>query len=83
MSPRYHRLPPLEVAADAQGRPRLLRWRDTDLLVEVCGQWRVDEPWGRPIQRDYFQLRTLDSDLLLLVFLDRLAGTWHLERLYD
>ncbi len=83
MSPRYHRLPILEVEPDEQGRPALLHWRGTDLLVEVCGQWRVDEPWGRPVQRDYFQLRMVRSDLLLLVFLDRLSGTWHLERLYD
>lgn len=83
MSPRYHRLPSLEVEPDGLGRPALLRWRGARVPVEVCGQWRVDEPWGRPVQRDYFQLRTLEPHLLLLVFLDRLTGTWHLERLYD
>ena len=83
MSPRYHRLPSLEVEPDALGRPALLYWRGTDLRVEVCGQWRVDEPWGRPVQRDYYQLRALEPHLLLLVFLDRLTGSWPLERLYD
>jgi hypothetical protein len=94
VSPRYHRLPSLEVELDGQSRPALLHWRGSELRVEVCGQWRIDEPWGRPVQRDYFQLRTLDRgtrrddderqpQLLLLVFLDRLTGTWHLERLYD
>ncbi len=83
MSPRYHRLPVLRVEPDERGQPRRLRWRDRDLDVEVCGQWRIDEPWGRPIQRDYYQLRTLAPELLVLVFLDRSSGTWHLERLYD
>ena len=45
MSPRYHRLPTLEVEPDERGRPALLHWRGTDLLVEVCGQWRVDGRW--------------------------------------
>lgn len=83
MSPRYHRLPSIDVVPDDRGWPARVHWRGRDLDVEVCGQWRIDEPWGRPIQRDYFQLRMLDPALLVLVFHDRLAGTWHLERLYD
>ena len=83
MSPRYHRLPAIDVEPDGQGWPARVHWGGRVLDVEVCGQWRIDEPWGRPIRRDYFQLRTLDPALLVLVFHDRLADTWHLERLYD
>ena len=83
VSPRYHRLPAIDVMPDDRGWPARVHWRGRDLAVEVCGQWRIDEPWGQPIARDYFQLRTLDPALLVLVFHDRLADTWHLERLYD
>jgi hypothetical protein len=50
--------------------------------VEVCARWRVDEAWwGRPIARDYFKV--VGGQWLALVYLDRVDGSWHLERLYD
>jgi hypothetical protein len=50
--------------------------------VEVCTRWRVDEAWwGRPIARDYFKV--VGRQWLALVYLDRVDGSWHLERLYD
>ena len=50
--------------------------------MEVCNRWRVEESWWRePIARDYFKV--VGPNWLALVYLDRIAGTWHLERLYD
>ena len=51
-------------------------------MVEVCNRWRVDEAWWRqPIARDYFKV--VGPHWLALVYLDRLDGSWHLERIYD
>jgi len=48
----------------------------------VCNRWRVEEAWwGEPIARDY--VKVVGRQWLALVYLDRVAGTWHLERLYD
>jgi len=50
--------------------------------VEVCNRWRVEEAWwGEPIARDY--VKVVGRRWLALVYLDRVAGTWHLERVYD
>ena len=50
--------------------------------VEVCNQWRIEEAWWRrPVSRDYYKLA--GNRLLALVYLDRVDGTWHLERVYD
>ena len=50
--------------------------------VEVCNRWRVEEAWWRdPIARDYFKV--VGDRWLALVYLDRVDGSWHLERLYD
>jgi hypothetical protein len=50
--------------------------------VEACAGWRVEEAWwGRPIARDY--VKVVGPRWLALVYRDRIAGTWHLERLYD
>ena len=50
--------------------------------IEVCNQWRVEESWWRePIARDYFKV--VGARWLALVYFDRVAGSWHLERLYD
>ena len=50
--------------------------------MEVCNRWRVEESWWRePIARDYFKV--VGRRWLALVYRDRIAGTWHLERLYD
>jgi hypothetical protein len=37
--------------------------------------------WRRPIARDY--VKVVGPRWLALVYLDRVGGTWHLERLYD
>lgn len=74
--------PLIEVELDELGRPCRLRWPGGSETVEVCNQWRVEEEWWRrPISRDYFKL--YGQRLLALVYLDRLDGSWHLERVFD
>lgn len=74
--------PAIDVELDPLGRPSRLRWRGGSEAVEVCNQWRIEEAWWRrPISRDYFKLA--GQNLLALVYLDRIDGTWHLERVFD
>jgi hypothetical protein len=72
-----------EIAVEIQDQ-RLVAivWAGRREPVEVCNQWRVEESWWRdPIARDYYKL--VGQHWLALIYRDRLAGTWHLERLYD
>lgn len=74
--------PRIDVDLDPAGRPWRLRWPGGSEQVEVCNQWRVEEEWWRrPISRDYFKLA--GQRLLALVYLDRVDGSWHLERVFD
>ena len=74
--------PPIDVEIDADGSLSAIRWAGRREPVEVCNHWRVDEAWWRdPIARDYFKV--VGTRWLALVYFDRLAHTWHLERLYD
>ena len=74
--------PLIDVELDPAGRLVAFRWAGRRESVEVCNRWRVDETWWRdPIARDYFKV--VGSRWLALVYLDRLDGSWHLERLYD
>ena len=74
--------PRIDVELDADGRLTAIRWNGRREAVEVCNGWRVEEAWWRdPIARDY--LKVVGERWLALVYLDRVAGTWHLERLYD
>ena len=74
--------PAVEAELDEAGRLVAIRWAGRREPVEVCTHWRVDEAWwGRPILRDYFKV--VGRQWLALVYLDRVDGSWHLERLYD
>jgi hypothetical protein len=74
--------PAIDAELDGDGRLVAIRWNGRREPVEVCNRWRVDESWWRePIARDYFKV--VGRSWLALVYLDRMAGTWHLERLYD
>ena len=74
--------PRIEVDLDVHGQPAQLRWEGGSVPVEVCNRWRVDEAWWRrPVSRDYYKLA--GTRLLALVYLDRVDGTWHLERVFD
>jgi len=74
--------PIVDPELDSNGRLVAIRWAGRREPVEVCNQWRVEEGWWRePIARDYFKV--VGPRLLALVYLDRVDGSWHLERLYD
>ena len=74
--------PVIEPELDEAGRLVAIRLNGRREPVEVCNRWRVDEDWWRaPIARDYFKV--VGRRWLALVYLDRVGGTWHLERIYD
>ena len=74
--------PAIDVELDGAGRLVAIRWAGQREPVEVCNRWRIEEAWWRsPIARDYFKV--VGRDWLALVYLDRIEGGWHLERLYD
>ena len=74
--------PAIDAELDAEGRLVAIRWNGRREAVEVCNRWRVEESWWQePIVRDYFKV--VGGSWLALVYLDRGAGTWHLERLFD
>lgn len=74
--------PTIEVELDQAGRLTAIHWAGRREAVEVCNRWRVEERWWRdPIARDYFKV--VGPRWLALVYLDRIEGSWHLERLYD
>jgi hypothetical protein len=77
-----HAHPEIRVDLGVDGTPTAIAWADRREPVEVCNRWRVEEAWWRgPIARDYFKV--VGRRWLALVYLDRVTGTWHLERLYD
>jgi hypothetical protein len=74
--------PRIDAELDATGHLVAFSWNGRREPIEVCNRWRVDEQWWRePIARDYFKV--FGRSWLALVYLDRVEGTWHLERLYD
>src|SRR6187200_2481665 len=74
--------PRIDVELDTDGRLVAIRWNGRREAVEVCNRWRVEESWWRdPIARDY--AKVVGERWLALIYQDRIAGTWHLERLYD
>jgi len=82
MTRLLHAHPAIDVELDASGALAAIRWAGRREPVEVCNRWRIEEAWWRdPIVRDYFKV--VGPRWLALVYFDRVAGTWHLERLYD
>lgn len=74
--------PLIGVELDPGGRLVAIRWAGQREPVQVCNRWRIEEAWWRrPVSRDYYKL--VGVHLLALVYLDRVDGTWHLERVYD
>jgi len=71
-----------EIAVEYDDGRLVVAWSGRRESVEVCNRWRVDEAWWRrPVSRDYYKLA--GTRLLALVYLDRVDGTWHLERVFD
>lgn len=82
MTRLLHAHPAIDVELDALGSLLAIHWGGRREPVEVCNRWRIEEAWWRdPIARDYFKV--VGPRWLALVYFDRIAGTWHLERLYD
>jgi hypothetical protein len=82
MTRLLHAHPAIDVELDASGALVAMRWAGRREPVEVCNRWRIEEAWWRdPIVRDYFKV--VGPRWLALVYFDHIAGTWHLERLYD
>jgi hypothetical protein len=82
MTRLLHAHPPIDVELGGDGQLAAITWAGRREPVEVCNRWRVEEAWWRdPIARDYFKV--VGQRWLALVYLDRIDGTWHLERLYD
>jgi hypothetical protein len=82
MTRLLHAHPAIDAEIDASGALVAIRWAGRREPVEVCNRWRIEEAWWRdPIARDYFKV--VGPRWLALVYFDRRAGTWHLERLYD
>ncbi|HZM72914.1 MAG TPA: hypothetical protein VFC71_06020 [Candidatus Polarisedimenticolia bacterium] len=82
MTRLLHAHPSIDVELAGDGGLVAISWAGRREPVEVCNRWRVDEAWWRePIARDYFKV--VGPRWLALVYLDRVDGTWHLERLYD
>jgi len=74
--------PTIEAEVSEDGTLVAIRWNGRREIVEVCNRWRVEEAWWRaPIARDYFKVA--GDRWLALVYLDRIDGSWHIERLYD
>jgi hypothetical protein len=74
--------PTIDVEIDPMGSIVAIAWNGRREAVEVCNRWRVEEAWwSGPIARDY--IKVAGERWLALVYLDRVEGTWHLERLYD
>jgi hypothetical protein len=73
--------PEISVEPAADGN-LVVAWNGRRERVEVCNRWRVEESWWRePIARDYYKV--VGERWLALIYFDRAAGSWHLERLYD
>jgi hypothetical protein len=73
----------VEVERDA-GMPSAFRWRGRHWLVaDVIGRWRIEGRWwaeGR--DREYWRVEARGGAVFDL-YHDRLAGRWHLERVWD
>ena len=82
MTRLLHAHPAIDVELGPDGSLLAIHWAGRREPVEVCNRWRIEEAWWRdPISRDY--VKVVGSRWLALVYFDRIAGSWHLERLYD
>lgn len=75
---------PIQVDADATGRPLAVRrrgWPWPRTVAKVQDRWRIDDEWWRahPISRLYHTL-LLDDGTLVTVYHDQIDGTWFEQR---
>jgi hypothetical protein len=83
MSKRYEEEVKVQVEQDG-GLPAVFMWRGRRYEVaDVIGRWRIEGRWwadGR--DREYWRVEARGGAVWDL-YHDRLAGRWHLERLWD
>jgi hypothetical protein len=83
MSKRYDEEVKVQVEQDG-GLPAVFTWRGRRYEVaDVIGHWRIEGRWwadGR--DREYWRIEARGGAVWDL-YHDRLAGRWHLERLWD
>ena len=82
MSKLYRPPRPLQVAADAAGRPVAVRWRGALYRGQAHSHWRIHTGWWEEeIWRDYYLWE--GEGLLCELYRDRLRGDWYMHRVYD
>jgi hypothetical protein len=74
----------LEVEEDVRHGPAAFHYKGKSARVmETLKQWRVVQGWWRrPVEREYFQVRT-ESGAVCELYRNLLTGAWYLQRIYD
>jgi hypothetical protein len=74
----------LEVEEDVRHGPVAFHYKGKRAKVgELLKQWRVVQGWWRrPVEREYFQVRT-KSGAVCELYRNLLTGAWYLQRIYD
>jgi hypothetical protein len=74
----------LEVEEDVRHGPAAFHYKGRRAKVrETVKQWRVVQGWWRrPVEREYFQVRT-ESGAVCELYRNLLTGAWYLQRIYD
>ena len=75
---------PVAVDVDTDGTPLRFVWDGrTHPVNRIAKRWQVDMFWWEQrVCRSYFKLAS-ETDLLVIIFYDRVGGAWYLQRLYD
>ncbi|MBP7961471.1 MAG: hypothetical protein KBG20_03875 [Caldilineaceae bacterium] len=77
---------PIDVTLDRAQEPAAFAWQGrTHPVRRIRQRWQVDSEWWSPsgrVWRDYVAITTGDG-LLCVLFHDRLAEAWFLEKVYD
>lgn len=74
----------LEVEEGVQHKPTVLLYKGRrEQVREMLKQWRIVQGWWRrPVEREYFQVRT-ESGTVCELYRNLLTGVWYLQRVYD
>jgi hypothetical protein len=74
----------LEVAEGVRHEPTAFLYKGRrEGVGETLKQWRVVQGWWRrPVEREYFQVRT-ESGTVCDLYRNLLTGVWYLQRIYD
>lgn len=82
MSRLYKPAPTIEVVADPQGRPTVVKWRGGVYAGATRDHWRVHTAWWDvEVWRDFYLVET--EHLVCEVYRDRLHDGWYMHRVWD